>query len=390
MRLAFKRLGLALRVLVPILITAVAAGMGYELAVYPIRGHVATERKFETLGGFVGQNRQGVLKTYYDDDRPTVEGLDRITWAVRTVMTPFVGYGPAPGQWGNAYIDRYQFRGKREFVMPKPAGRTRVFLTGASVAFSAGAPSDDRTIGGYLQHMLDERAAAGEQYEVFTFATPAWSSTQERIGIENRLSDLDADVVISLTGVADAVYGERGLNILWARALTDQFYWDLVNFALTRAGFEPMTDVQDVSPSPVPPPLVAARLEKNVLLASAALQMAHAHYHVFLQPAVVTTKKPLTIREKMMLQGKSGYFKNAEYYQQSYAAIDEAMRSASLPSNTSYTNLSGVFDTSPREDEIFLDSYHFGDRGNYLLAKAIVDALPPAQLDQRAAHEGPQ
>ncbi len=382
MRLAFKRFGLVLRVLVPILITAIAAGMGYELAVYPVRVHVAAERRTETLGGFVGPARQGVLRAYYDDDRPTSEGLDRVIWAVRTVMTPFVGYGAAPGQWGNAHIDRYQFRGKNDFVMPKPAGRTRIFLTGASVAFSAGAPSDDRTIGGYLQHMLDERAAPGEKYEVFTFAAPAWSSTQERIGIENRLSELEPDLVISLTGVADAVYGERGLNILWARALTDQFYWDLVNFALTRAGFESMTDVQDVSPSPVPPALVAARLEKNVLLDATALGMAGARFHVFLQPAVLTTKKALSAREKAMRFGKSGYFKNAEYYQDSYGAIDQALRGAALPANASYTNLSGVFDDLPDKDEVFLDSYHFGDRGNYLIAKAIVDALPRGPLHE--------
>jgi hypothetical protein len=360
------------------------------LAVYPIRAHVAAERRTETLGGFVGPARQGVLRAYYDDDRPTSDALDRVIWAVRTVMTPFVGYGAAPGQWGNAYIDRYQFRGKSDFVMPKPAGRTRVFLTGASVAFSAGAPSDDRTIGGYLQHMLDERANAGEKYEVFTFATPAWSSTQERIGIENRLSDLEPDLVISLTGVADAVYGERGLNILWARALTDQFYWDLVNFALTRAGFEPMTDVQDVSPGAVPPALVAARLEKNVRLGATALGMTGARYHVFLQPAIVTTKKSLSAREKAMRYGKSGYFKSAEYYQNCYRAIDEALRGTALPANASYTNLSEVFDNLPDKDEVFLDSYHFGDRGNYLIARAIVDALPRAPLDQRRADGGPQ
>jgi hypothetical protein len=78
-------------------------------------------------------------------------------FGVKTVMTPFVGYAPAPGQQHNAHINSFQFRDQREPAMPKPSGVTRIFLTGASVAFGAGAPDDQRTIGGYLQSLLDRR-----------------------------------------------------------------------------------------------------------------------------------------------------------------------------------------------------------------------------------------
>src|SRR5262249_45127020 len=238
-----------LRLLIPPAVTAVAAVPGYAHTVYPVWYHVDHVRRTEVLGGFIPGGRQEALRAYYEDDSLTPDSLDRVVWAVRTVMTPFVGYGAAPGQWYNATIDAYQFRGSRKLVMPKPPGVTRVFLTGASVAFSAGAPNDERTIGGYLQRLLGQRgAASGGHFEVFTLATPAWSSPHGRIGIENRLSELQPDLVISLTGAGDALYGERGHNVLWARALTDQYYWDLVNLALERAGFSPMTDVQDVSP----------------------------------------------------------------------------------------------------------------------------------------------
>jgi hypothetical protein len=365
-----------LRLLIPAAITAVAALLGYAYAIYPIWYHIDQVRRTETLGGFMPAGRQDAVRAYDEDNHFTADSLDRVVWAVRTVMTPFVGYGAAPGQWYNAYIDKYQFRGHRELVMPKPAGVTRVFLTGASVAFSAGAPSDDRTIGGYLQRLLDERSASsGERYEVFTFATPAWSSTHERIGVENRLSELQPDLVISLTGAADALYGERGLNVLWARAVSDQYYWDLVNLALQRSGFAPMTDVQDVSPGPVPPELVAARLRKNAVLAAGALALAGARYHVFLQPAIVTTGKALSGREKLLRFGKIGYFKDPDYYKRSYAEIDRALKD-SLPANAAFTNLSGVVDAVPADQDVFLDSYHFADRGNELIAKAMVAALP--------------
>jgi len=41
--------------------------------------------------------------------------------------------------------------------------------------------------------------------------------------------------------------------------------------------------------------------------------------------------------------------------------------------NFEYVNLAGVFDES--EDEIFLDSYHFGDRGHEAVALSIAAAI---------------
>ena len=198
---------------------------------------------------------------------------------------------------------------------------------------------------------------------MFTFAAPAWSSTHERIAIENRLSDLQPDLVLELTGIADALYGERGHNVLWARALTDQYYWDLVNIALRRAGFAPMADVQDTSSERVPPELVAARLQKNVRLASGALSLANARLHVFLQPAIVTTDKPLTQHEKGLRFGKSGYFTDPEYYKECYQRIAALLGDRGVPANAAFTNLAGLFDRVPETQDIFLDSYHFGDRG---------------------------
>ena len=371
--------GLAVRVLIPAAITALAAGLGYAFAVYPIWYHVDQVRKTETLGGLISvvDARKQFLGAYNDDSGVDVRAFDDIAWAVKTVMTPFVGYAPSPGQQHNAYINSYQFRDRREPAMPKPPGVTRIFLTGASVAFSAGAPDDARTIGGYLQSLLDRRGGgSGERYEVFTFASPAWSSTHERIAIENRLSDLQPDLVVELTGIADALYGEHGHNVLWARALTDQYYWELVNIALRRAGFEPMVDVQDASPDRVPPELVAARLQKNARLASGALSLVNARLHVFLQPAVVTTDKALTQHEKGLRFGKSGYFADPEYYKDCYQRIAALLGNGGLPANAAFTNLAALFDQVPATQDVFLDSYHFGDRGSLLIAQAMAETIP--------------
>lgn len=376
---AWRLAGMALRLLVPVAITALAAALGYAYAVYPLWYHIDQIRKTATLGTLLtaASARKNLLGAYSEDtglDR-NLAAFDDVIWSVPTVMTPFVGYGAAPGQQHNAYINRYQFRGQREPTMPKPPGVTRIFLTGASVAFSAGAPDDERTIGAYLQSLLDRRSAeTGRRYEVFTFATNAWSSTHERIAIENRVSELDPDLVLELTGVADCLYGERGLNVLWARALTDQYYWDLVNIALKRSGFAPMVDVQDVSPGRVPPEVVAVRLQKNVRLAAGALALANARLHVFLQPAIATTGKPLSPREKRLLS-LFGSLMNTGYNQDAYRRIAELLGGGGLPPNASFTDLSGLFDAMPETPEVFLDFYHFGDRGNLMIAQRMADVI---------------
>lgn len=379
-----RAIRIAVAILIPGVLTAMAAVLGYAFAVYPIWHHVDQVRRTETLGGFipVDKLRQSAIAAYQPDSGITVQAFDTVAWAVRTTMTPFVGYGAAPGESHNAFINSEQLRGRRPLVMPKPPGVTRVILVGASVAFSAGAPSDDRTIGAYLQRLLDTRASDdSHRYEVFTFATPAWSSTHERIAIENRVSEWQPDLVVSLTGVADAVYGEHGHNVLWARALTDQYYWDIVNIALQRSGFSPMVDVQDASSTPVAPELVAERLRKNVLLAGYALSMSGARYHVFLQPGITTTGKRLSPRERQMRFTKSGYFRDAHYFETVYARIDERLRGEALPPNTAYTNLRAVFDALDDHVDVFVDAFHFGDRGNEIIARAIIDGvaadLPP-------------
>ena len=359
------------------MITAIAAGLGYAFAVYPIWYHVDQVRKTETLGGLISvvEARKQFLGAYLDDSRVDATAFDDIAWAVKTVMTPFVGYAPAPGQQHNAHINSFQFRDRREPAMPKPPGVTRIFLTGASVAFSAGAPDDQRTIGGYLQSLLDRRGT-GQHYEVFTFAAPAWSSTHERIAIENRLSDLQPDLVVELTGIADALYGERGHNVLWARALTDQYYWDLVNIALRRAGFAPMTDVQDASSERVPPELVAARLQKNVRLASGALALgeraaarlpAARHRH--------DRQGAHRAREGPALQQVGLLHRSGVLHRTATSGSTRCSATAACPRTPRSRTWRGCSIGCPETQDIFLDSYHFGDRGSLLIAQAIVEAI---------------
>jgi len=366
-----------LRALPMIVSMIVCAAFGYAFAIFPVWFHALKLHETETLGRVVmiSELRWRPIDAYLPDSGVNGDALDDFAWVTPLTMTPFVSVGPAPGTWTNAHIDSHQFRGSRQLVSPKPPGVTRIFLTGASVAFGSGAPSDERTIGGYLQRFLDRQSgAAGRRYEVFTFATPAWSSTHERIAIENRIADLEPDLVVSLTGAADSVYTAWGGNVLWARTRTDNYYWFLVNSALKRAGFDYMTEVADVAPASLTPEVFASRLKKNFDLAAFALSGVDARLHVFFQPNAATTGKRLSRSERNIsnrVKYAPGGAQQIDYHKACRDALRAAFRTEVLPANVAFTDLTEVFDEVPESDTVFLDAFHLGDRGNSIVGEAI-------------------
>jgi len=205
---------------------------------------------------------------------------------------------------------------------------------------------------------------------VFTFANPAWASTQERIAIENYLSELQPDLVISLSGNNDVFGADAGRNVLWFSAFSDDYFKTLANTGLKTAGRKELQDLPQARPLPQPVPVqtVAYRLEKNVRLGAHALQ--GVDWVFFLQPTLSVSKKSLSSREKDFLSNSK------EYYVHCYQAIAASLSGVSLK-NFKFIDLSGVFDRYGAEDDMFLDQFHFGDKGNAVIAQAILDSLAP-------------
>jgi hypothetical protein len=334
-----------------------------------VRELIKAYRQNETLGLLVApRNRRGTSRAYYDSGS-ALEKLDRIVFAIPNVPTPFVGSGPRPGVSNNARINALQFRDDREFSLPKPPGVYRIFLTGGSVAFGSAAPSQERTVGAYLERLLNEDAApSGQRYEVWTLANPAWTSTHERILIANRLSELEPDLVLSISGTNDVHWALFGRNVLWFRTYKDEFFWDLSNVAYRSAGLAPMPDIVRVESEPVAPALVGERLAKNVRLAAFALALTGVPYVYALQPNLHVTGKALSRRERRLV-GMIG-----KYGQRCYDEIRRRLEDIESE-NLRVVDLSTVFDPLGEDQEIFIDSYHFGDRGNEVLARRLVERL---------------
>ena len=258
--------------------------------------------------------RKAMVHVYHDAEN-VLPVIGNFSWAVPNMPTPFVGTAPTPGQHGNAYINSEQFRYEKEIELPKPENTYRIFLAGGSTAYGSGAPSQDRTIAGYLERILAAQMSpqTGLTYEVVNTANPAWASTHERILIENKLSELEPDMVISFSGNNDVHWGMRGKNILWFRTYGDEYYLGLIKDMYKNAGRPDFPEITATGEDEVAPELVASRLQKNVILSSFVLARESADYVFVLQPTMAVTGKQLTEREQGKLKERT-----VEYFRKSY------------------------------------------------------------------------
>ena len=381
--------GLAFRVL-PLLLVAALVGAGWwagrRSAWVEIEGAIAARDTAATLGSTVaalhaneserlGEIRAALAQAYLDPSE-ALAGLDDYVWDVPTVPSPFVGAAPAPGRHANATINAQQFRHAGPVVMPKPEGTLRIFVTGGSTAFGSGAPDDARTISGYLEGLFRERHPE-TAVEVVNAACPAWASTHERIWIENRIAVLDPDLVIAFTGNNDVHWGALGRDVTWFRSIAEDHYWHLLDRLHVLSGRGSLVDVTTASGFRVRPPVVAQRLVRNLRLARRALP-ARTRFVFALQPNLVVTQKELTPRERDRARrseelepGSSAYFSAA------YAQFRRRMHDLAADGIRA-VDLSTAFDQYGPDREIFIDRYHFGDRGNRIVAEALLRAADRA------------
>src|SRR2546423_3326030 len=363
----------------PSVFALIIFGFGFVTGRYQVarslRRQIADFSRSETLGRMIAKEEIADYASAYEDPASAMREINHFSYAVPNVFTPFVGSGPEPGQHDNAFINSMQFRSTKEVAMPKPSGVYRIFVTGGSTAFGSGAPSQDKIIGQYLENLLNAEPtpATRQRYEVFTLASPAWTSTHERIIIENRLSELAPDMVVAISGSNDVHWAGAGRDVFWLRTYFDQHIWDFVNAARSLARFQPMPDVIP-GPAPPDPVTVATRLEKNVRLSQTALAWKGARYVFVLQPAIAVSSKALSPREQKLrarllppaLENFTGSYREmktrlASIQGEQFLYLDESDAFAGLTVN----------------DEIFLDSYHFGDRGNAIVARKIAEGIRP-------------
>ncbi|HEX3549294.1 MAG TPA: SGNH/GDSL hydrolase family protein [Candidatus Elarobacter sp.] len=306
----------------------------------------------------------------------------RVTWVGRDVPTPFVGCGSMPGTIAGGSINAMQFRYDREIAVPKPRDTVRVFVVGGSTAFGAGASGNATTAGGYLEQYLNDALAPERRAEVVTAAACAWTSTHERIVIENRLVELQPDLVVALSGHNDAFWASRGRNVLWTRVFQDDYFFTLVNAALAANGEEPFSTADPGATDTVSPADAARRLARNVAWSHHALASAGADYLFALQPVLKLSRKALTPRERLLAaqEGAQHWYAGMPAY---YEEFRHALAALDAP-GLHVADATAIFDAAGDDVDLFVDSCHFGDRGYDAIARWLCARVVPI-LDARRA-----
>ena len=304
--------------------------------------------------------------------------LDTLFWSPRNRPTPFIGYAPQNGVQFGRHFNFQQLNMAGELPLPKPAGEYRVFLTGASVALGGGAPTDESTIAGVMQkNLAPEYAARGRQARIVCGAACGWSSTQERLLIENRLSEWEPDAVIQLTGFNDMHWGFNKFSTLDGRSYDDHNFLLLINGGLALAGEPEYSDVPPIRPEvPVDPDLIAQRFVKNIRLAAQALALRNTPLIVGLQPILAPEFKPLSPGEQALYaQAGEPLQAHVEACYQRFRARLYGADGALLPElaqahpNLRVIDLRGLY--AQRPEPYFLDLVHQGTRGNVVIAEAL-------------------
>jgi hypothetical protein len=257
--------------------------------------------------------------------------------------------------------------------MPKPPGAYRVFITGGSTAFGSGAESDADTIAGRLEALLNTESAprTGLGYEAVTVAVPAWSTTHERIMIENRIADLGPDRIIMFSGFNDVLWGQYFSDVSWFFTFYDQHYIALLNQVHRRVGLKPVGPTRIQTEQKADCATVAARARRNVVHAAFAAKQAGAELVFALQPNIFTMGKTPTARELRVRQ------RNPEWpgiWGECFAALRGALGSIDAP-NYRFLDLSRLFAEVPADRELFIDSSHFPGAGNAIVARELASAL---------------
>ena len=340
-----------------------------------IKRLIKDQTHFANLGQRIKsvEEKKSVAKSYYQSDTALKE-MDEYPLTGFMIPTPFLNYAPAPTNKKNLQINSNQFRSNEDIVSPKPNNVFRIFLVGGSTAFGAGAPDQGKTIGGYLKNYLDQLSIKDTKYEVQTVAAAAWSSCHERIAIENLVSEMEPDFVITFSGFNEAHWGWNFKDPMNFRSYADNHFWKIFNAAYNAAGFEcPENPIADKT-SVLPPKSLSRILKKNVGLGCHALSETKAiHYFIF-QPSLPATKKSLAEREKEILS--RWHPKQIEYFKEYHKlAVTELKNLESSHKNFHFFDLSDVFDEISENEDIFFDSTHFGDKGYSIISQKIMQLI---------------
>ncbi|MCB0353166.1 MAG: hypothetical protein KDD64_06555, partial [Bdellovibrionales bacterium] len=267
--------------------------------------HFRYERSFGLEEALDSQDRESVMRAY-----DSSVDFRNVSFNPPNLPTPFVGTAPRPGRDRNATINIQQFRYPEDLEKTKPANEFRIFLTGGSTAYGAGASSMEKTIAGFLEQLFLEWKTE-KRVRVITAANTGWSSTHERNWIINHIMRFQPDVVLSLTGFNDVHYGAIGLEPVLVTSPHENYFRNIALLVQKTIFFSDLPRTNVPENTPISCDTVISQFIQNLRVAGFALQQQKIPYFVFLQPSLFTSSKALSHRETNVRdRERDPYFSN--------------------------------------------------------------------------------
>jgi len=222
---------------------------------------------------------------------------------------------------------------------------------------------------------------SGYRYEVVNAAHIAWSTTQEKLLIQQRLVELHPDVVIMLSGNNDLHWQQAGMNIRWFYTHADLNYLTLLNEAYKSDGHPERASAAPVSSRPLDCRALGRIAKGNVEDAAVALNRVGAQLVFALQPNIVSTAKHLSQRERKLLA-----MLDKPRWEACYQTLREELGGINAR-NYRFLDLSRAFGEADQDTEVFLDSYHVAGLGNGLIARALAERVDWPSIEPSPATE---
>jgi hypothetical protein len=270
-------------------------------------------------------------------------------------------------------INSHGLRGE-EFSAEKPDGEYRIFLVGGSTTASLRAISDDHTPAGYLEKKIDEKYPT-KNIEVINAGIPGFTSTQEKKLIENKIVNLEPDLIIIYDGTNDVnlPYGFIPHKGSLRDVLSDVInrylpFWETVPVIyhfITQSTQEIEKQVFDNSDIE----LKASTWANNHKSVCELGKIQGYETIILLQPILGTGERDLTQWEQ----------KQFEYFDQSkvISAYELfAKKLNNLDKNCMMTNdLRNIMDNV--KGDVYFDNAHIGYQNNEIVAEKIFKLIKP-------------
>ena len=276
-----------------------------------------------------------------------------------------------------------------------------IVLLGGSTVEGRGASSNAATIAAFLERILNEKFP-GKSFRVLNAGRTGYIAYQEFDLLYGKiLQDFKPAMVLAVDGRNDAAnliqYADHGWKPNWQPyfdELTGQVNslmagggpnplgalagWLAHRFILAegiRRAFQRPAGVFYFPQEQKPTPEIQERALENYFqahaLAFAACVGKRIPYHVFIQPALLESKKTLSDRDRKLRKDWEGYYHKKIYWEsleEFYGGLRR--KSAGIPY---FHDLSGIFRNRP--GQVYFDSCHYTDAGSQFIAEKIADVI---------------